>query len=256
MDKVSAMIPTYNRFKTYMDKVSVIIPTYNRFKYVLHTIKSVKEQTYPNIEIIVVNDHSTEKEYYEYDWKENNIIMIHLEQNTKKKFGYVCTNFVRNTGIERASGAYIAFCDDDDIWFPNKIENQIKSMQETGCKMSSTDGLIGNGVFDNKKIYEKYNAEHYYKPLQDIYKRKGSDLLHHGFPKIWNLDFLKIHNCMICSSVVIEKNILDKINNMRCIKNGGEDYDCWLQVLEHTDSVYVEDICFYYDSGHGYGSNY
>ena len=52
-----------------MDIVSVIIPTFNRFKYLLNTIKSVKEQTYNNIEIIVVNDCSTEKEYYEYNWK-------------------------------------------------------------------------------------------------------------------------------------------------------------------------------------------
>lgn len=56
-----------------MDKVSVIIPTYNRFKYLLNTIKSVKAQTYLNIEIIVVNDKSIQKEYYGYDWKSNNI---------------------------------------------------------------------------------------------------------------------------------------------------------------------------------------
>ena len=110
-----------------MEKVSVIIPTYNRFNFVLNTIKSVKEQTYSNIEIIVVNDCSAEKEYYEYDWNENNIIIIHLEQNSKQMFGYVCTNFVRNKGIERSSGTYIAFCDDDDIWLPNKIEKQINN---------------------------------------------------------------------------------------------------------------------------------
>ena len=77
-----------------------------------------------------------------------------------------------------------------------------------------------------------------------------------GFPTIWNLNFLKIHNCVICSSVLIEKEILDKINNMKCIKNGCEDYNCWLRALEYTDSVYVKDICFYYDSGHGNGKNY
>jgi len=239
-----------------MDKVSVIIPTYNRYKYLLNTIKSIKEQTYPNIEIIVVNDRSIEKEYYNYDWESNNIKIIHLEKNSKDLFGYACAGFVRNKGIEVSSGKYIAFCDDDDIWFPNKIDIQLKAMRETGCKMSSTDGLIGNGIFNHTKSYNKYNAENYYIILQNIYNNANSNLLKNGFPIIWNLDFLKIHNCVICSSVVIEKSILHKINNMKCIKNGQEDYDCWLGALHHTNNVYVKDICFYYDNGHGDGQNY
>jgi len=83
-----------------------------------------------------------------------------------------------------------------------------------------------------------------------------SIILDSGFPIIWNLNFLNIHNCVICSSVVLEKTILDKINNIKCVKNGKEDYDCWLIALQHTDIVYVKDICFYYDSGHGDGQNY
>ena len=239
-----------------MDKVSVIIPTYNRFNYLLNTIKSVKEQTYTNIEIIVVNDKSIQKEYYGYDWESNNIKIIHLEKNSKEIFGYACAGFVRNEGIKLSSGKYIAFCDDDDNWFPNKIEMQLKAMRETGCKMSSSDGLIGKGIFNPTKSYKKYNAEHYYKILQNIYNRKGSNLLNNGFPIIWNFNFLKIHNCVICSSVVIEKDILDKINNFKNMRPPGEDYDCWLRVLEHTNSVYVKDICFYYDSGHGDGQNW
>lgn len=239
-----------------MDKVSVVIPTYNRFNYLLNTIKSVKEQTYSDIEIIVVNDCSSGKEYYEYEWKENNIVILHLEKNSKTIFGYACAGFVRNKGIEISTGKYIAFCDDDDIWFPNKIESQIKAIKETGCKMSSTDGLIGKGIYNSTQKYKKYNAEYYYNILQNIYIRKNSNLLVNGFPTIWNLNFLKIHNCVICSSVLIEKEILDKINNMKCIKNGCEDYNCWLRALEYTDSVYVKDICFYYDSGHGNGKNY
>lgn len=137
-----------------MDKVSVVISTYNRFKYLLNTLKSVKEQTYSNIEIIVVNDCSIENEYYEYDWDKNDIKIIHFKKNTRDIFGYPCTSFVRNTGIELSSGKYIAFCDDDDTWFPNKIELQIKAMRETGCKMSSTDGLIGFGMFDPTKSYK------------------------------------------------------------------------------------------------------
>lgn len=43
---------------------------------------------------------------------------------------------------------------------------------------------------------------------------------------------------------------------MKCVRNGREDYDCWLRILQHTDSVYVKDICFYYDRGHGDEQNY
>jgi len=239
-----------------MDKVSIIVPTYNRFILLLNAIKSIKEQTYKNIEIIVVNDCSTEKEYYEYDWTGSNITIIHLEQNTNSIFGYACAGFIRNKGIEISTGKYIAFCDDDDIWFPHKLERQIKAMKATGCKMSSTDGLIGNNVYDPRKIYKKFNAEHYYYLLINVYRSRGIELPKGELPDIWTLDFLKINNCVICSSVLIEKEILDKIGNMKCLINGEEDYDCWLRALEHTHSVYVKDICFYYDFRHGYIENY
>lgn len=239
-----------------MEKVSIIIPTFNRFKYLLNTIKSIKEQTYKNIEIIIVNDCSTENEYYNYDWNKEDVKIINLDENSKKKFGFACAGYVRNKGIEIANGKFIAFCDDDDIWFPNKIELQIKAMYNSGCKMSCTDGLIGNGIYNSSIKYQKYNAEYYYNILQNIYKRKGSNLLDNGFPNIWTLDFLKIHNCIICSSVLIDKEILNKINNMNNLKNGQEDYDCWLRALNYTNCVYVKDICFYYDNYHGSGQNY
>ena len=236
-----------------MECVSVIVPTFNRFKFLLNTIQSIKSQTYSNIEIIVENDSSTEKEYYDYNWDGINI--IHLDKRSKDIFGFGCAAYVRNKGIEKSKGKYIAFCDDDDIWFPCKIELQLNAMKTTRCKMSSTDGLYGNGVYDSNKTYKRYNAEHYFSTLKNIYKNKNSNMLDNGFPKIWSKQFLSIHNCIICSSVLIEREILDRIDNMKCI-NSGEDYDCWLKALQHTNSVYVEDVCFYYDDGHGYGQNY
>ena len=147
-----------------MEKVSVVIPTYNRFKYLLNTIASVKEQTFKNVEIIVVNDKSTQEEYYTYDWKKEGIVIVHLEKNSKDKFGFACPGgYQRNFGIQKATGTYIAFCDDDDIWLPNKLTLQIDAMQKTGCKISSTDGLVGVGIYDKNKIYQKYNAQYYYK---------------------------------------------------------------------------------------------
>lgn len=234
--------------------ISVIIPTYNRFIYLLNTIESIQKQTYTNIEIIVVNDCSIQKEYYEHEWK--NIIIVHLKQNSKKLFGYACTGYVRNEGIKLAKGKYIAFCDDDDIWFPNKLELQIKGMIETSCKMSSTDGLFGYGIYNKKVQYKKYLAEKYYPTLQTLYNNNKNNFLYNGFPDIWTLEFLQIHNCIVCSSVLIEKEILDKINYFKCQKNEKEDYDCWLRALEYTNCFYVKDVCFYYDGGHGDGQNY
>lgn len=238
-----------------MDKVSVIIPTYNRFKYLMNTIESVKEQTHKNIEIIVVNDCSTQNEYNEYNWEENDIRIIHLPENSKTKFGFACPGgYQRNFGIKEASGEYIAFCDDDDIWFPKKLELQLNAMKYSGCKMSCTDGLIGRGLYDNTKKYKKYNKEHYFGILKNIYKKRGSSL-EDGFPSIWTPEFFKIHNCAICSSVIIKKDVIDEVGEF-IIARSNEDYDYWRRAIKVTNCVYVEDICFYYDSAHGDGQLY
>ena len=239
-----------------MELVSVIIPSFNRFKFLMNAIKSIKSQTYANIEIIVINDCSSEKEYYEYDWDNNGINIIHLKTNSRDIFGFVCVGHVRNMGINKASGKYIAFCDDDDIWMPEKLELQIYAMKRTGCKMSSTDGLIGYGVYDSDKSYSKYNSEAHIEILKNVYK--NTNYLDNGFPEIWTKDFINIHNCIICSSVVIEKGLLNNINNMRCLSIAAiipEDYDCWLRASEYTDCVYVKEPCIYYDGDHGYGLN-
>jgi len=242
-----------------VDKVSIIIPTYNRFENLLNTIKSVKEQTYKNIEIIVVNDCSTQKEYYEYNFGDD-IKVIHLKENTRIKFGYPCVGYVINCGIDIYTGDYFATCDDDDCWLPNKLELQLNAIKETGCKMSCTDGFIGKGIYDSNKKYKKYNAEHYFKILKNKYEKKGNNELENGFPKIWNENFIKIHNCIIACSILIHKDIIDKIGKQLEIKMGGTwinkkyvhiDYDYWLRALQYTDCVYIDKPCIYYDESHG-----
>jgi glycosyltransferase involved in cell wall biosynthesis len=216
----------------------------------------MKQQTYPNIEIIVVNDCSTEPEYYTHDW--SGIKIIHLEKNSKQIYGFACVGHVRNKGIEQSTGKYIAFCDDDDIFFPCRIEKQIQEMIQSGCKMAATDGYIGHGIYDENAQYRLYNAECHFNTLRNIYLEKGVLLVNGIFPRIWTLDFLKIHNCVIASSVLIEKEILTKINNMKCISMTNcipEDYDCWLRALEHTNCVYLPIVGFYYDAKHGHCQN-
>ena len=70
-----------------------------------------------------------------------------------------------------------------------------------------------------------------------------------------NYDFLKIHNCIVTSSVVIEKKLFDSFGGFRNIP-GAEDYDCWLGLLTRTDLIYINKPLFYYDGLHGDGKNY
>ena len=97
-------------------KVSVIIPSYNRFHYLMNAIKSVENQTYKNIEIIVVNDGSTQKEYYEPK-NFQNVQIINIDRKNTINWGG-SRPAVRNFGIDSSNGEFIAFLDDDDYWFP------------------------------------------------------------------------------------------------------------------------------------------
>jgi len=231
-----------------MDRVTVIIPTYNRFQYLLNTLNSIKKQTYENIEIIVINDGSDEEAYNTYDWEKENIKIIHIPTNSK------CVGRVRNTGVENASGKYIAFCDDDDMWFPEKIDLQMKAIKKFDCKMASTEGLIGSGIYNPSKTYKKYISEHYRRQYIEKFKSHNIDLSQ-TIPTIWNLELISIHNLFITSSVIVEKELYTKVGGMP-FNRRAQDYMCWLKILKHTNSVFIPDVCVYYDNKHGDGPNH
>ena len=114
--------------------VSVIIPAYNAEKIVGFTLDSVINQTYKNLEIIIVNDCSTDKTLdvlKEYEKKDKRIKVLSNEKNS----GVAET---RNNALNVASGDYIAFVDADDIWNLEKIEKQLNFMQEKDCKLTYT----------------------------------------------------------------------------------------------------------------------
>lgn len=111
------------------EKISVVIPTYNREKLIVQSINSVLEQTYENIEVIVVDDASTDntKEVVK-KIKDKRVKYIGLKQNKG-----ACN--ARNVGIENATGDYIAFQDSDDIFRPEKIEKQYSNLIENKSDM-------------------------------------------------------------------------------------------------------------------------
>jgi glycosyltransferase involved in cell wall biosynthesis len=233
-----------------MKKVSVIIPTFNRFNYLKNAVQSVLNQSHNNLEIIIINDGSTQPEYYS-DIKtisSDKTIIIHMGQNSSHVVGDVGrAAYTRNIGLKIASGDYIAFLDDDDIWLPNKLETQLKHMEKTKCEMSCTEAYLGSGIFHIEKKYEKYITEHY----NQFYKSIGI----FNIPDIWNKKFLEKHNSCICSSVLISKNVIQKIGMMPYIKVG-EDYAYWLKALNHTNCAFINTPLCYYDNNHGDGALY
>ncbi|AGK95883.1 glycosyltransferase family 2 protein [Clostridium pasteurianum] len=146
------------KIDTYINElVSVVIPTYNRKDIIERAVNSVLNQTYKNIEIIIVDDNSndgTEDLVSKVYSKLKNIKYIRHETNRGG-------NAARNTGLKYSSGKYIAFLDSDDEWFPEKLEKQLLLMHEKKADLVYTDYILFNEktkeehVFNNSS--KKYN---------------------------------------------------------------------------------------------------
>lgn len=125
-------------------KVSVIIPTYKRSEFLERAIESVLHQTHDNIEIVVVDDNDPDSHYRRDTVKK----MGKYNQNNKIKYIENHKNLggalARNEGISQATGEFITFLDDDDIYLPEKVLIQIKYMLENKVDMSFTDVRIHN----------------------------------------------------------------------------------------------------------------
>lgn len=126
--------------------VSIVIPFFNRIPWLMEAIISVKNQTYSNWELILVNDGSTDDiseicSLVEKDPK------IHLIQ--QKNSGVAVA---RNTGIAVAKGYYIALLDSDDMWDPHKLEKQIFYMEENEYLVSHTCYMLFNDKGESTEV--------------------------------------------------------------------------------------------------------
>lgn len=130
--------------------VSVVIPSYNRAQQTIAAIDSVLAQTYPNVEIIVVDDGSTDGSS---EMIQN---FIHARTSTSYKMHFLRqtnqgASVARNTGIATAQGEYIAFLDSDDLWDPEKLNWQMQALQQFGKESGAcfTDArLVNNSGLD------------------------------------------------------------------------------------------------------------
>ncbi len=143
--------------------VSVILPTYNRAYSIERAIGSVLNQTYQDLELLIVDDGSidnTEEKVFALKKLDSRIKYVRHKENKGPAAA-------RNTGIQLASGKFIAFQDSDDEWLPEKLEKQINVIN----KASDDVGVVYTGfwrIFSDKKRY--YPSENINKKEGDIHR--------------------------------------------------------------------------------------
>lgn len=190
--------------------VSVIMPCYNMERFIAFTIESVQRQTYPNWELCIADDASSDKTVEIIKSYQNKDGRIHF--SVKPKHSGIANT--RNQCISMAHGRFLAFLDADDVWHPDKLETQLQFMMErkTGFSYSSYDCIDEEG-----------------NPLKKSVKAAGN-LDHNAY----------LHNTIIgCSTVMIDSTIIGEIvvPNFRT----SEDTATWLNILRKGHLAYAID---------------
>ena len=113
--------------------VSIIMPSYNTASYIAESIKSVQSQSYPDWELLIVDDCSTDTtdKVVERFLSDNRIRYLKNEKNSGSAYS-------RNYALRNARGKWIAFLDSDDLWMPNKLKEQIEFMEKNDYHFSYT----------------------------------------------------------------------------------------------------------------------
>jgi teichuronic acid biosynthesis glycosyltransferase TuaG len=193
------------------EKISVIIPTYNREGFLFKTIQSVLQQTYRVTEVLVCDDGSTDNS--------RQVVASIGDERVKwidcGRWGRPAGP--RNQGLTAASGDWVAFLDSDDEWLPQKMEMQIRHVQQDGKLAVCCNAY---------RCSEGQIKGHYLENMPD---------------KLSLTDMFKT-NYVICSSMVIHRSLISECKGfpespqLKAL----EDYALWLRVASITDIAVVK----------------
>ncbi|ANU22557.1 glycosyltransferase family 2 protein [Planococcus donghaensis] len=207
---------------TLNDKVSVIIPTFNRSELLKKALKSLEKQSHQNLEIIIIDDFSTDDTAdVVAEMTDDRIIYLKHEVN---KGG----SEARNTGLKRATGNFIGFLDSDDQWLPDKIEKQLEKFSE-----DSDVGVVYTGVQvvnENKQ------------PTRKIVPEYRGDIL----SKLLEFNYIDT-----TSSVLVRKEVLDQVKGFDASLPSCQDWDLYIRLAQVTKFDFVKEslVLFYHHSG-------
>lgn len=210
------------------DLVSVVIPTYNRRKTLEASIRSVTAQSHGNIEVLVVDDKSTDGTQE----------LVHRMQSEDSRIRYMTNTLgkgvagARNTGIRESKGEFIAFNDSDDYFREYKISEQLEQFNDADFCYGRFKKIVDERsylIFPPQST-EGLNGNIYQKLLKD--------------------------NMVGCPTLMVRHEFLDQIGGFAPEFPALEDYDLALRLAKHGKAVFVEDIILdSYSSAGGISAN-
>ncbi len=186
--------------------VSIITPSYNSAAFIAETIESILSQTYTNWELLITDDCSTDNTctiIRDFIQKDNRIKLYKLEHNAG-------AGVARNKSIKEAKGRFLAFCDSDDCWYPNKLEKQLSFMIENEYAFTCTS-------------YDCYNEENEKVGFVKCKKR------------ISYFSLLR-DNSIGCLTSIYDTKKTGKVYMPTIRKR--QDWGLWLSLIKKTKNVY------------------
>ncbi len=204
-----------------MPKVSVLMPSFNYGRYLPFAIKSVLSQSYSDLELVITDDCSTDgsKEIAE-EWKRLDDRVVTVFHDTNHGLARA-----RNSGLAVSTGEFVAFCDADDIWLPDKLKTQVEYLQrrpEVGLVHS--DGLIMDG--DGNLTGKRFSSE---------FHRKGQVTSGNLFEELCQRNFLCV------PTVILRREAIQYAGGFDERLRSLEDWLCWAKVSRKYPFYYVDE---------------
>jgi len=184
-----------------MSRVSVIIPAHNAELFIRESVDSALAQTHRDVEVIVVNDNSTDdtpRILREYG---NRIRLLHQRNGSAAAS--------RNAGAKIATGDWLALLDADDLWEPTKLERQLAITTST-CSYTNRTNIGSRGDVPELQ--------------SDVTTMHDGDVF---------MPLLLEGNFMTNSSVMVRRHIFERLGGFTTTLKNAEDWDLWLRIAEH-----------------------
>ncbi len=202
--------------------VSVIIPTYNRPDFLKLTLLGIMAQTYSNYEILVIDDGSPTNEAEQVCRSFEKVQYYKIENSGGPAKP-------RNIGIQKAKGKYLAFTDDDDLWLPEKLEKQVRVLENNpdfGLVHGCCEVIDKKGELKNRIIGRLRNPEEKHGDVSQKMLGRWTVMMPTSF---------------------IRKTVVDKVGFFNeTMPSAGEDMEFWARCSFETKFYYQEESLVYY----------